>query len=336
AGKTVRVEVSYPMEAWGENPYAVFGYVLETGAGWYGTIGSADLIVRLPYKANEQNVLVSESPGFGGTSPGMAFAGSELRWRFTELEPEREDNLTVTMISPAVWKKILVVREVVRRNPQDGEAWGRLGKACKEAILERKGFLRQDPGGWALFAEGAAAYEKSVSLLPDDALWHFGFAELLWREYLSRDYRTYAHDQSLLVQAVRELKASLDLDPGSERALELAQEIAWLHDGIITFGHPIEYPILRATLVYPTEYPTLVIREESATATALPAATAIPLVIEPTPTQPAAAQAAPVEPERPAPESEPQKPGISVNLCGAIFLPLLGIAVVWKSRSRIQ
>ena len=41
----VSVEVTYTVEGYGYYPQAIFEYVLETGAGWNGTIGSADIIV---------------------------------------------------------------------------------------------------------------------------------------------------------------------------------------------------------------------------------------------------------------------------------------------------
>jgi hypothetical protein len=342
AGEAVQIEVIYLQEAWGEYPYLVFGYVLETGRGWQGTIGSAELVVRLPYEVNEQNVIFEGSVGFGGTSPGAVAAGNELRWQRSDFEPSYEDNLSVLVLAPEAWKEILAERAATRRNPQDGEAWGRLGKACKEASRLRRGF-REDLGGLSLYMESAAAYEHAVTRLPEDALWHFGFAELLWNHYVFHVYIPYEHDQSELLRAVGELKASLDLDPDEPRALELAQEVAWLRDGLIDLeSDRIDYPLLTATPVYPTREPTLAIIEVTGipdpTFTPLPPPTntLAPALVEPTQT-PAALGQLPAETEAVPALGEfqegPSGQGSS-PLCGGLFVPLLLLLAIRCARHR--
>lgn len=59
----VPIQVAYNLSGTGysDQPFfTTFYYVLETGAGWQGTIGSADIILRLPYAANPQNVIFDE------------------------------------------------------------------------------------------------------------------------------------------------------------------------------------------------------------------------------------------------------------------------------------
>ncbi len=106
----VAVEVTYTQEGWGEYPYVVFRYLLETGAGWYGTIGSADLIVRLPYEANRQNSIFDFSIGFGQCDPGAGIEGNEMRWHYEDFEPGYDHNLDVAIVMPEAWKKILTER----------------------------------------------------------------------------------------------------------------------------------------------------------------------------------------------------------------------------------
>jgi hypothetical protein len=344
-GETVQVEVSYTAEAWGEVPYLVFGYVLETGAGWQGTIGSAELVVRLPYEVNEQNVIIGESVGFGMTTSGADIVGNELRWQRSDFEPDPQDNLSILLLSPAAWEKILAEREATSQNPQDGEAWGRLGKACKEASVLRRGF-RYDAGGLALYQESLAAYEKAVTLLPEDALWHFGFAELLWNHYAFHTYTPYEHEQSELVRAVGELKASLDLDPDEPRALELAQEIAWLNDGIIDpESDPVAYLILTSTPIYPTRAPTQGILEVTAIPDPTWTAPAASPTSQPAPTieggtqTPAAIAQSPTDtPETTGPEQPPGEPAGEGRspLCGAAFLPLLAVVAAFRFRRNIR
>jgi hypothetical protein len=59
----VIIKVQYILEAAGELPYIQFDYVFSTGAGWRGTIGSAELTVRFPYAVNIQNYIPGSEYG---------------------------------------------------------------------------------------------------------------------------------------------------------------------------------------------------------------------------------------------------------------------------------
>jgi hypothetical protein len=90
AGQTRRIQNSY------HGPLTVdsmggktFLYVLRTGATWKGSIGQADIVVRW---RSEREV----NPNTLSAQPDGAFWGQrELRWRFTDLEPTNEDNISV-------------------------------------------------------------------------------------------------------------------------------------------------------------------------------------------------------------------------------------------------
>ena len=49
-GQDVPIQVVYNLKGSGYMPYTAFYYILETGAGWKDTIGSADIILRLPIR----------------------------------------------------------------------------------------------------------------------------------------------------------------------------------------------------------------------------------------------------------------------------------------------
>src|SRR5689334_22132013 len=86
-GRDVIITVKYTTNGYGYAPYFALRYILETGAGWSGTIGTAEVTVKLPYEANPKNVLLDEHTGFSQTGPGAQFAGKEVRWHFEDLEP---------------------------------------------------------------------------------------------------------------------------------------------------------------------------------------------------------------------------------------------------------
>jgi len=178
-GDTIEIEVDYTLQGTGEYPFVSYSYLLETGAGWNGTIGSAEIIVRLPYKATAQTVFIDSSPGWGQTTTGAYLEGNEVSWYFEDFEPAWKNNISIALVWPSAYYKVGVEEQNVRDFPNDGEAWGRLAKAYKEISHLRRG-IREDAGGLELYQQSVNAYEMAISLLPEDALWRAGYADLLW------------------------------------------------------------------------------------------------------------------------------------------------------------
>jgi hypothetical protein len=157
----------------------------------------------------------------------------------------------------------------VEGNPRDGEAWGRLAKAYKEVARLPKGWLRDDQAGGELVDLSKDAYEKCLALLPKDALWHYGYADLLWSEYYWGTRISPRGDiQGLLPRALAELQTVLVLDPDNSLAQDLLLEISLAVDGAVELsGDGYVLLALTATPLPPTPYgnpPT----ESNATATA--------------------------------------------------------------------
>ncbi len=111
SNEIVNVQVSYDMVQNTNHPWIAFAYILETGAGWYKSIGSVDVIFRLPYKATDENILSVTYDGKGntlkGTTPGYYVAGNELRWHWDNLEPTSNENIIAAIVDPCSWYKSL-------------------------------------------------------------------------------------------------------------------------------------------------------------------------------------------------------------------------------------
>ena len=251
-GEDVFIRITYTAGGTGEdsNSYRTFLYALVTGAGWYDTIGSVDIIARLPYPANELNTWF-ELSGLVGDSPAMipTISGNELRWHFDDLEPT--DDFKLTIVHPWQWFSAQVEEENVRLNPQDGEAWGRLGRAYKQMMFLPK-TIRTDPGGEALYARGVEAYQNATALLPDDPWWHAGYAELLFSHFYWVDYvgnwDRPVDDLSVLSQAVDEVRRSLAIDPENELALDILEQVSFAFpDAVRIIDGKVSYPILTST-----------------------------------------------------------------------------------------
>jgi hypothetical protein len=317
----VTIKVAYTVNSYGYYPYDVFKYILETGAGWNGTIGAADVIVRFPYEVSEKNVLLKggENSGYGEPSAQGVVSGNELRWHFEDFEPTSESNIMVTIVSPSLWETVLNETANVTKNPNDGEAWGRLGKAYKEVIRFPKGYLRTDPAALEMYALSRAAYEKCLSFLPKDSLWHYGYADLLWSHYYFDVYWMGKPDvEGLLPLVLSHLQTALAIDPNNQKAHDLLEWISYsIPEAVKIDGDAIIYLGLTATPLPPTSwvYPT-------DTASPTLTQTVEPLVIPSVTVSPTETEIVPTE--------APTKPN---PLCGssALIVPVLAGAL-WISR----
>lgn len=252
----VTIQVSYTVNGYGYYPYESFLYVLETGAGWNGTIGIADVIVRFPYEVNEMNIWLDFAGGYSEATQDATLSGNEVRWHYEELEPTREHNPVINAVAPALWKSILREIDAVTRNPKDGEAWGRLGKAYKEIARMPKGYLREDEAGRKLFQLSREAYETCLGLLPEDSLWHTGYADLLWSHYYFdiHGYRK-ADTDGILPLLLTHLQTALALDPNNQLARDLLDEIRYSVSDAVEFdGNEYIYLALTATPLPPTPF----------------------------------------------------------------------------------
>jgi hypothetical protein len=238
-GKNVAIRVAYDLKGTGyrNDPYTSFSYTLETGAGWKDTIGSADIILRLPYPASTQNVLLGYSDSL--PADGATFQDNEVRWHLENFEPgpnQPASNLEIYLVAPSVWQTVVIELDHVTKNPGDGEAWGRLAKAYKTVIIAAKLFsagtlFRTDPGGEEIYQLSLDAYQKCLALLPNDALWHAGFAELL---AIHADSNKKSADTD---RANEEINTALQLAPNHPLVLKSAYNVhSILGDQVIEIG----------------------------------------------------------------------------------------------------
>jgi tetratricopeptide (TPR) repeat protein len=317
----VTIEVAYTVNGYGYYPYEVFKYVLETGAGWNGSIGVVDVIVRFPYDVNEKNVWMNEADyaGYGDPISGGVLSGKEVRWHFEDLEPTREDNIQVLLVAPSLWESVLKETGTVTKNPNDGEAWGRLGKAYKEIVRMSKGYLREDPVGLEMFQLSREAYEKCLALLPNDPVWHYGYADLLWSKYYFELYGPGKSDpEGILPLILSHLQTALKIAPNTQQARDLLTEISYsVPDAVQLDGNDFIYLGLTATPIHPTPW-------------VYPTETAFPTLTEPA--APTATLAS-----VPSAESVPptETPTARNPLCGSAALVLPALAgVFWISRRK--
>jgi hypothetical protein len=314
AGQDVAVEVAYNLQGSGypNLPYASYYYILETGAGWKDTIGSADITLRLPYPANSQNVVLNTQIGWAETTSDGSIQANEMRWHFENFEPGPDgvvDNLEFALVAPYAWQAVLKARADVTSNPNDGEAWGQLGKAYKAIFFLNKGY-RTDAGGQELYQASIDAYEKCLTLLPNDAEWHAGYADLL----ATRSYWDFwgSGPTPDTYRAFHEIQTALQLAPNDTKVQDIAQQISGMFPNSMSqSGSGYDFIWLTQT---PTPYPT----------------NPITVTPEPVKTQPPSIQLTPTSSPAPAPtpSSKPASP-----FCGSAALAPLALAF-WAVRRR--
>lgn len=252
----VIIHVNYLLEAAATMPYIWFNYIFSTGAGWKDAIGNADMIVRMPY-AVEDNLNVSPTSKLESANNPVSrtVTGYEIRWTYTDFEPTENDNFEIKMVAPSVWLQVLDLRATLSQTPDDGEAWGMLGKQYKQLAFDRKLIFMISPD---LYQLSRKAYEKAIALKPYDAAWHAGYAELLcfydtaeqWKYYIAGE-TNYTHEDAL--SGLKEIQIALKLDPANSKVQEIANEISWYFpDGLIQNGSIYDFPWLTATPLPPT------------------------------------------------------------------------------------
>ena len=188
------------------------------------------------------------------TTRGGVFNGKQITWHFEDFEPGYNDNFTLFIAAPSEWAKVLNETLNIQSRPNDGEAWGRLGKAYKALIFSphgRRGFrdftLLTDPGAQELFRLSDEAYTKAIELKPDDALWHAGYADLLGYYSYFAGYEA-VETIPLKVKALQEINRALELKPDDPTVQTIALDLSFLFpDGMVQDGEKFEFPWLTQT-----------------------------------------------------------------------------------------
>jgi hypothetical protein len=309
AGKDVVIEVSYTAQPYDFGGYH-YSYVLITGNGWKDTIGSADIIFQVPYQLNDSN-FISCSP------QDCEVTTNTVQWHYEDFDPS--SNVIVYLSSPPLWQSILLETQNTARNPNDGEAWGRLAKGYKESIKRRGGY-RSDAAGQEMYRLSKDAYRKAVTLLTHDADWHYGFADLLcW----NAGYNNFLvnSDTEAWVECVEQIQQVLDISPNHEKTKEMIEYYGGFDDMIDFSGSQPDYIILTpkpTTVSISTEKP----HEVKVTSTAtgmLPTLQATKTPI---------ASTAVIITSTPALDQTPNRSNVVVYISGVILLVVALITVV--------
>jgi hypothetical protein len=183
-GQTILLRVTYDVHPVDWGGWAVAHYILETGADWHGPISEGTITFRLPYEVTPMNVQLAEIREVY-TGPDRPFEiavdGSDVTWRFTDLDPTpfptgraratrpfpETDNLILPLMPPSEWTEIEAARADAEANPDSVEAHLRLAEAL-EAGTQRIKVFSATEANTLLIERTDAAYQRALELAPQD------------------------------------------------------------------------------------------------------------------------------------------------------------------------
>ena len=337
-GQDVVLRVVYDVVPDGYSPYGTFPYVLETGAGWWGPIGDGVITFRLPFDVNETNTVLNPEVYNGAQvdwlSPNptdYAVSGSEVVWRFTNLEPTAENNIQLTVLAPALWDEIVAARQEAEANPERVESQLQLARALNRALSFKYG-LNPIGNSLALAKEADAAYLRALELTPADVESYVEY--LQWLQLFPEPGLPILPENML-----PNLERALELAPDDQRLLDLQRWVEQLEPPR-TRPTPPTAPTSTATAI-PSPTATVTVTPPP-TATSVPTATPTRTRVEPTASVTATAASSPSPTSPPAPSTtaaptatEEPDSGSGGGLCpGAVAMGLLPLGVWVARRSR--
>jgi hypothetical protein len=167
-GEEILIQVSYmlPAQPTMDDVGMIFNYIFQTGAGWAGPIGKAELVVNLPYLASAETI--------GAMPEGGQAEGQQVRWTWVNLEPGPQDDFSIWLLLPERWDELQAARLAVKTNSEDGEAWLNLASTYQRLIFGKYQVL---PGfGETYQPLGVQAAQEALRLLPGDGRPHYELA----------------------------------------------------------------------------------------------------------------------------------------------------------------
>jgi hypothetical protein len=191
-------------------------YVFQTGAGWDGPIGRAELVVNLPYPASAGTLMrvlpdhfsvPYSMPSLDAAVPsGAIMDGNQARWMWTNFEPTAQDDFSAWLVDPALYQQVQTYLAAVEQNPDDGIAWLKLANAYR--LVATTAYDQPSIFSSSYLSDGEAAYQKAAELLPDYPAPHTGMALLTLSPYL----RGSDAPPEIMQQVLDELKIAKQLE----------------------------------------------------------------------------------------------------------------------------
>ncbi len=195
----IHVSYRFPLQPIPKQPALALSYVFQTGAGWAGPIGKAELILNLPYPASAETL--ARQPA------GAALAGNQARWTWQNFEPGPQNDFSAWLLKPDVWRGLKEARARAEANPQNGQTWLDLAAAYGGLSLNFFSF-RLSCFGPVYLPQAVAAYQQAAALLPDHPAPHAGLGLMKFAQHINDPAKPTAP----LTEAREEYRIAKELD----------------------------------------------------------------------------------------------------------------------------
>lgn len=187
----IHISYTVPLSPAAKDYTVTLYYIFQTGAGWAGPIGNAEMIVNLPYPASTETMAGVKNLSLpyggmgqvsGGLPAGAAVNGNQAKWTWINFEPGPGDDFSIYLLKPRKWEDLKAARSTVQLLPNDGELWLKL--AIQYHTLSCS-FMSNNPLLFnpVYFNQAMEAYQKAETLLPDHPAPHIGLGMLTLSKY---------------------------------------------------------------------------------------------------------------------------------------------------------
>jgi hypothetical protein len=190
----VTLQIYYDMVG---NYFTGVEYIIETGAGWYGNIQSADIRMRLPFPAVEEVIV--------GANRGYTLSGNDIEWKLANFEPTRKDNFQITIMNPSNWTQLEDMRKNAEQEMDNANAWYELGGQYAHTGYSHNSQECNYPSTFGYINNKIAtlavdAFGKAVDLRPEWGEAHSELAMALWAANVTRTHPPSKAIQQKIIQ----------------------------------------------------------------------------------------------------------------------------------------
>ena len=219
------------------NELAVY-YIFQTGAGWAGPIGQAELILNLPYPTSDKT-LAGMPPGDlnlpyfishtrAALPSGGVLEGNQARWTWKDFEPGPQDDFSIWLVDLGKYQELEAARAAQQANPQSGQAW--LSLASIYHSLSTTAYNQPSVFSASYLPLGIEAYRKAADLLPEHPAPHVGLALLTLAPYMT------GKDAPLqVIQTVQdEFNLARELEARNPSLAEEAGISSWMLEDVLS------------------------------------------------------------------------------------------------------
>ena len=190
AGTNTSIHVSYlfPLTRAVKGTELALNYTFQSGAGWAGPIGKAELTLHLPYPyARLEETIVRVDPSHLDLPYHISYPIGQdysfgdpdeykVHWSWGNFEPTPQDDFFAWLIDPELWQGLQDAWMSIAADQENGQAWLTIASRCRNVAI--KAYNVPSIFYDVYFEMCFAAYDTAEYLLPDHPAPYIGLASM--------------------------------------------------------------------------------------------------------------------------------------------------------------